>query len=305
MMVRAALQEIEQDTRTPSERRLLQRAVGERYRVGELLSRGGMGGVYRAFEPGLERDVALKVLASERAADPDERGRFRREARILASFSHPGIVAVLAMGESPVAWYAMPFERGGTLAARLEGGARRSADETQRLMLRLADALAHAHARGVVHRDVKAENVLLDEAGEGVLADFGVAIDRTSDHSRSDVQSPYGTPEYMAPELFAGTLECDGRQDLYSLGVLGFRMLTGRFPFEGNARQIAAAHLTREAPTVTAYAANVPEYLAAAIDRCLRREPGRRWPDAAELAGALRARTGRTFVGRLVSYFEA
>ncbi|MFI5207719.1 MAG: serine/threonine-protein kinase [Gemmatimonadales bacterium] len=278
--------------------------------IGELVSSGGMGSVYRAFEPGLGREVAIKVLAEARAQDPDERGRFRREARILASLAHPGIVPVLASGESPVPWYAMPFLSNGSLAAHLDGGARRSAEETRRVMLRLADALAHVHARGIIHRDLKAENVLLDADGEAVLADFGVAIVMTSDHSRAEITSGAGTPEYMAPEIFGGTIECDGRQDLYALGVLGFRMLTGRFPFEGSARQIAAAHLTRDVPSVAAYAAGLPAGLGAAIDRCLRRDPKGRWRTAEDLRDDLaeqgnhgRPNAARRFARRMLGWF--
>jgi serine/threonine-protein kinase len=302
-MVRATFANLEPASALSSERRWLQRAVGPGYRVGELVSSGGMGSVYRGFEPGLGREVAIKVLAEARAQDSDERGRFRREARILASLAHPGIIPVLASGESPIPWYAMPFLANGSLAARLQGGARCSAGETHRVMLRLADALAHHHARGIIHRDLKAENVLLDAAGEAVLADFGVAIVMTSDHSRAEICSGAGTPEYMAPEIFGGTTECDGRQDIYALGVLGFRMLTGRFPFEGSARRIAAAHLTRDVPSVAAYAAGVPDGLRAAIDRCLARDKKRRWRSAEDLKDALaeqgiRERPGAA--GRLV-----
>jgi serine/threonine-protein kinase len=293
-----------------SERRRLQRAVGPGYRVGQLISGGGMGSVYRAFEPALEREVAIKMLAEGLTQDPDERGRFRREARILASLAHPGIIPVLASGESPVPWYAMPYFANGSLARRLEGGARRSAEETRRVLLRLAGALAHFHARNIIHRDIKAENVLLDASGKAVLADFGVAIVMTSDHSRAEICVGAGTPEYMAPEIFGGSTECDGRQDIYALGVLGFRMLTGRFPFEGSARRIAAAHLTREVPSVAAYAADVPESLRAAIDRCLAHDPRRRWRSAEELKEDLAAQgnqgrpgTARRFARRMLGWF--
>jgi serine/threonine protein kinase len=246
----------------------------------------------RGWEPGLERHVALKLLAPERARDADERGRFRREARILASLAHPGIVSTLGFGETPdVCWFAMPLLPGGTLAQRLARERRLAPEEARAILAPLAEALAYAHARGIVHRDFKAENILFDRDGGPVIADFGVAILNTSDHSRSEITRGYGTPEYMPPEQFLGSVECDGRQDVYALGVLGFLLLTGRFPFEGSATQIAAAHLTRDVPSVAAHAAGLPGDLAAVIDRCLMKQPQRRWEGAAALAAALRSRT--------------
>jgi serine/threonine protein kinase len=276
------------DATALEEQRLLEHAVAGRYRVSELLSRGGMGSVYRAWEPGLERHVALKLLDPARALDADERGRFRREARVTASLAHPNIVPVLGIGETAGAcWYAMPLLPGGTLASRLAREPRLGHAEVRRILVQLADALAYAHAHGVVHRDLKAENILLDDAGRPMLTDFGVAIVLSSDHSRAEIIKAYGTPEYMAPEQLIGSSDCDGRQDLYALGVLGFRMLTGRFPFEGNADRIRASHLTRGVPAVEAHAAGVPADLAAAINRCLQRKPARRWPDATALRQAL------------------
>ena len=275
------------------ERRLLERAVAGRYRIAALISRGGMGAIYRAWETGLERPVAIKLLAPARARDPDERGRFRREARILASLAHRNVIPVLGTGETGDAvWFAMPYHTV-TLADRIRAGKRLPPDVVRDLLIGLADALAYSHERGVTHRDLKAENILLDEEGHPVLCDFGVAILASSDHSRAEIVKGYGTPEYMAPEQLLGTPECDGRQDLYALGVLGFRMLTGRFPFEGNAEQIRAAHVTRDVPAVAAHAADVPPDLAAALDRCLMRNAQDRWSGAATLREALRARTAR------------
>lgn len=277
-----------------SERRLLERAVAGRYRIMELVSRGGMGAVYRAWDHGLERAVAIKLLAPARARDTDERGRFRREARILASLNHRNIVPVLATGESGDAcWFAMPHF-GGTLAERIKRENRITSDVVRPLLIALADALAFAHDHGVVHRDLKAENILLDEAGRPVISDFGIAILKTSDHSRAEITKGYGTAAYMAPEQLVGSLESDGRVDLYALGVLGFRLLTGRFPVEGSDEQIAAAHMTEsDVPSVAAHAANVEPDLAAAIDRCLERRPGNRWDGGGALRDALRSHSAR------------
>jgi len=273
------------------ERRMLERAVAGRYRVVELISRGGMGAVWKGWEHGLERNVAIKLLAPLRARDADERGRFRREGRILASLAHRNIVPILGTGETGDAcWFSMPYLAGGTLASRIKDEPRLPAADVRRILIALADGLAFAHEHGVMHRDLKAENILLDELGQPVISDFGVAILRTSDHSRAELIKGYGTAAYMAPEQFQGAIDCDGRVDIYALGVLGFRMLTGRFPFEGNDQQIRAAQLTRrEAPPVEAHAADVPADLAAAIDHCLERKPGNRWNGAADLRDALRS----------------
>src|SRR2546430_1170010 len=140
------------------ERRILERALAGRYRVVELISRGGMGAVYKGWEHGLERSVAIKLLAPLRARDADERGRFRREGRILASLSHRNIVRVLATGEtSDACWFSMPYHGAGSLAERLRNGPRQTPEETRRLLVALADALSYAHRRGVIHRDLKAE----------------------------------------------------------------------------------------------------------------------------------------------------
>lgn len=271
-------------------RALLTRAVAGRYRVLRMVSRGGMGAVYLAFEHGLERHVALKLLDPARCRDEETRGRFRREARVMAQLSHPIIVPVHAWGDADGAcWYAMPFLEGGSLAARLAARSRLDIEETREILAHLADALAFAHGRGVIHRDLKAENVLFDGSGRPMLTDFGIATVTTSDHSRSEAHKGMGTPHYMAPEHLLGRLEADHRGDLYALGVLGFRMLTGRFPFEGTAEAIAAQHVSRDAPTVRAWRADVPAALADAVDCCLAKRPGARWPDGASLCAALRA----------------
>jgi len=275
----------------PMDQRRLERAVAGRYRVRGRIARTTMATVYLGWETGLERRVALKLLAPERCRDADDRGRFRREARILAGLAHPNVVSVLAFGEQDGAcWFAMPYLPGGTLSERLDRERRLSPEAVRSLLLQLADALAYAHQRGVVHRDVKAENVMFDEAGRPVLTDFGVATLHSSDHSRAEASKGYGTAHYMPPEQILGEPDADGRADVYALGVLGFRMLTGRFPFEGTEQQIAAQHIASETPPVAAYAANAPAHLAAAIDRCLRKKPQDRWAGAAQLRDALAAR---------------
>ena len=298
----APLRLLETGGADPIEQRRLERAVAGRYRVQGRIARTAMATVFLGWEVGLERRVALKVLAAERCRDADDRGRFRREARILAGLTHPNVVSVLAFGEQDGAcWFAMPYLAGGSLSDRLGSSRRIAADEVRAVLTQLADALAFAHQRGIVHRDVKAENVLFDETGRALLTDFGVATLHTSDHSRAEASKGYGTAQYMPPEQILGAPDADGRADLYALGVLGFRMLAGRFPFEGTEQQIAAQHIASEMPPVAAYAANVPQGLAAAIDRCLKKQPRDRWAGAAELRDALSERAAdRTTLGGLL-----
>ena len=240
-MAAPSLHLVESAGETQAEQRLLERAVAGRYRVIELVSRGGMGSVYRAWEHGLERHVAIKLLSPGRCRDAEDRGRFRREARILAGLAHPGIVPVLAIGErTDACWFSMPWLPGGTLAAALEPAKRLAADEARDILVQLADALAFVHANQVVHRDLKAENICFDASGRVVLADFGVATLRTSDHSRSEITKGMGTARYMPPEQLMGSPDSDARADLYALGVLLYELLAGAPPF---ARERAAVHL--------------------------------------------------------------
>lgn len=286
-MAAAQLQLSESPVSLRAERAALERAVAGRYKVLRLVSRGGMGAVYLGFERGLERNVAIKMLRG--GSDEDSRGRFRREARVMAQLAHPGIVPVHGWGESDgLCWYAMPYLEGGTLEAGLSGRERRGIEKVRAILLQLTEALEFAHGRGVIHRDIKAENVVFDSAGRALLYDFGVATVTTSEHSRAEANRGMGTPHYMAPELLLGALDADHRGDIYALGVLGFRMLTGRFPFDGSSAEIAAQKVSRAADPVSAWRAGVPPALADAIDRSLAREPRDRWPDASSLAAALR-----------------
>jgi len=286
---------VDGNVESQAEQRTLERAVAGRYRVIDLISRGGMGSVYRGWEHGLERHVAIKMLAPSRCRDAEDRGRFRREARILAGLAHPGIVPVLAIGEKDACWFSMPYLSGGTLAAELDRTPKLDEQRIRAILLQLADALAFAHDHQVVHRDLKAENICFDASGRVVLTDFGVATLRTSDHSRSEITKGMGTARYMPPEQLLGSPDSDARADLYALGVLGFRMLTGRFPFEGNDAQVAAQHLAGEVPPVAAYASDAPADLAAIVDRCLARKPDRRFRSAGHVRDALtrRAKPGR------------
>jgi serine/threonine-protein kinase len=266
--------------------RALRAAVGDTYRLLEPIATGGMATVYLARERVLERNVAIKVLPLE-SAHPDDVARFRREARVMASLEHPGIVAVHAFGQSQgLAWFAMTYVSGGTLASRIAREPRVSPRQTTLLVEQLAQALSAAHRRGVVHGDVKPENVLCADDDRVLLADFGVATVLSSDHSRSEIVKRRGTPHYMSPEQIAGE-DLDGRSDVYALGVLAYRLLAGRMPFAGDAAAVAAQHVACAVPALATVAPWVPPDLAATVHRCLEKSPSARWQSAADLAAAL------------------
>jgi serine/threonine protein kinase len=272
------------------ERHLLDRALHGRFTILDLVGRGGMSAVYVAREHTLDRQVALKVLSAELRERVEDRERFRREARVLAALSpHPCIAPVHALGEAAgLPYFVMPY-LASSLARRLDDGARLEIGTATDLLVRLAEALEHAHGRGVVHNDLKPENVLLDDTnGYPVLIDFGVATLRTSEHSRSEVARAFGTPAYMSPEQALGEQECDGRSDLYALGVLGFQMLAGRVPFAGaTPRDIIAQHVARPAPELSVFRPDVPPALERVLRRCLAKRPADRWQSGRALAEAL------------------
>ena len=268
----------------------LQRALASSHNIIRLLGRGGMGSVYLARERALDRLVAIKVLRPE-TTDADAVERFRREARTAARLNHPNIVPLHSFGEAEgLMYFVMGFVQGETLAARLNRQARLQPAEARRVLGEVAEALHYAHERGVVHRDVKPDNILLDdETGRPMLGDFGVAKSRASGETLTQLGTALGTPHYMSPEQAAGERDVDGRSDLYSLGVVGYQMVAGRCPFDGESvRDIMAQHVTREPPPL-ATAPGVPADLEHVITRLLAKDPARRIPDGRSVATALRA----------------
>lgn len=255
----------------------------------ERIGGGGMSRVHLARDHRLDRLVAIKMLLPELCDHRADRERFRREARMLASLRHPGIMPVFALGEAAgVPYFVMPYVPGPCLARRIEAAPRLAERDATALVGALADAVAAAHAAGIVHRDIKAENVLLED-GRPILADFGVATLHTSDHSRSELSLGLGTVACMAPEQLLGRPDSDGRSDVYSLGVLAFEMLTGRPPFTGTGRELAAQHIARPAPRVSIFRPGISPELDDIVLRCLAKEPSQRFPSAAALRDELRA----------------
>jgi hypothetical protein len=273
-----------------SERSAVEIALGDEYQIRRLLGRGGMGSVYLAHERSLDREVAVKVLHASSVND-DVRERFLREARTAARLTHPHIVPLHSFGHAEdILFYVMGYVDGESLEARLTRDVRIDPEEARRLLLELSDALDYAHRRGVVHRDIKPDNVLIERgSGRAVLTDFGIAKLRHARSSLTELGTIVGTPHYMSPEQASGDRALDGRSDLYSLGVLGYRMITGRLPFDAPTVQgLLAQHVTRTPVPVSDLAPGTPAALAMAIARCLAKVPAQRWPDAAAMRDALR-----------------
>ena len=280
------------------------RRIGK-YEIRGVLGQGGAGVVYRAFQPDLGREVALKALVAGEHGSPELLKRFLREARAAAGLSHPGVVQVYDFGaEGSLHYIVMELVPRGSLAELLRKRRLRP-DEALRLALRVAEALEAAHARGLVHRDVKPSNILLDAQGRPKLADFGLARSAGDAERLTATGDILGTAWYMAPEqAFGGPEDVDARADVYSLGAVLYEMLTGRPPFDG-AR--AAAVLKRIETEIPAAPSRVDPALDPGLDRlvgkALEKDPARRYAGAAAFRDAIReARMARVFVGHDWSY---
>ena len=263
--------------------------IGE-YSLQRELGRGGMGVVYLARDVQLDRDVAIKVLPPELAAIASARERFLREARTAAGLSHPHIVPIHRVGEAQgVVFFVMSYIAGETLGQRLRTQGPLPPAEVARVLREVAWALAYAHGRGIVHRDIKPDNILI-EAGSGraMVTDFGIASDVQHDAVSALAPAPLmGTAHYISPEHAAGAA-LDGRSDLYALGVVGYLALSGRYPFDGETvPALLLAQATQRAPSLRSVAPGVPAALESAISRCLARDPAERFADGEALAAAL------------------
>ncbi len=284
--------------------RLVQ-ALGTSYTVEGEIGRGGMGVVYNARDERLKRRVAVKVLPPELAFREEIRLRFLREAETAARLSHPHIVPIHSVGEGPdgLVYFVMAYVDGESLAGKLKRRGRLPPEEARRVMLETADALGAAHALGIIHRDVKPDNILLEGSrGRVVVTDFGIAkalSSSTGPQTLTATGVAIGTPHYMSPEQAAGDREIDGRSDLYSLGVVSFQMLAGELPFHApTVPGILMKHITEQAPLVTEKRADVPDDLAACVMRCLEKDPEDRWPTADALRRALEARSATLYRSR-------
>ncbi|HEX4599908.1 MAG TPA: protein kinase [Gemmatimonadales bacterium] len=274
------------------------KALGNSYTVEGELGRGGMGVVFNARDERLKRHVAIKVLPPELAFREEIRLRFLREAETAARLSHPHIVPIHSVGEGPdgLVYFVMAFVDGESLAAKLKRRGRLPPDESRRIIQETADALGAAHALGIIHRDVKPDNILLEGSrGRVVVTDFGIAKALSSTSGSATLTATgvaIGTPHYMSPEQAAGDREIDGRSDIYSLGVVSYQMLTGELPFHApTVPGILMKHITERAPLVTDKRPDLPDDLAACVMRCLEKDPDDRWPTADALRRALESRS--------------
>ncbi len=276
----------------PDLRERLQRALGTQYQLERELGRGGMGVVFEARDSTLDRRVAIKVVHPALTHHGGIVRRFLAEARMIAKFRHPGIVAVHAAGESDgLLYYVMDRVEGETLRDRLRREPRLSVDDARRITADVAMALDAAARAGLVHRDVKPENILIDRAsGRPMLVDFGIARamagEPEGDEPTTGRGVALGTPAYMSPEQAAGE-EVDARSDLYSLGVVAYEMLTGAPPFTGSHRVVISRHLTDRPTPVEKARPDSPVALSGAVMRALEKHPDERWQTGEALSNAL------------------
>jgi tRNA A-37 threonylcarbamoyl transferase component Bud32 len=270
-------------------------ALGDVYTIESEIGRGGMGVVYRARDEKLKRLVAIKVLPPELAYRPDIRARFVREAETAAGISHPHIVPIHSVGEADdLVYFVMGLVEGESLAVRLKRRGRLSVDESRRIFKETADALYAAHQQGVIHRDVKPDNILLEGTrGRVMVTDFGIAKALSAaGGTLTEAGIAIGTPAFMSPEQAAGEREIDGRSDLYSLGVVAYQMLSGELPFQApTVPGLLMKQISEEAVPVDRKRADIPKDLTQSVMRCLEKDPERRWPNAEALRRALESGT--------------
>jgi serine/threonine-protein kinase len=272
----------------------VEQVLAQTFELDREIGRGGMGIVYLARDRRLKRPVAIKVLPPELSFRSDIRSRFLREAETAAQLSHPNIVPIFTVDEREgLVFFVMAYVDGDTLARRLAGNARVPVPEARRLLTEVASALAYAHSRGVIHRDIKPDNILLSsDGGRAMVTDFGIAraISNTSgaDSRLTATGVAIGTPTYMSPEQCAGDREVDGRSDLYSLGVVAYQMLSGDVPFRGTGTgALLVKHISEKPVPIAEHVPDLPPWLARTVMCLLEKQPADRFPDAGSLVRAL------------------
>src|ERR687887_551682 len=258
-----------------------------RYRLDAQIGTGGMSTVYRAFDQTLERQVAIKLMHREIASDSDQLERFRREARAVAQLSHPHIVGVIDAGEDEGRPYIVfEYVEGATLKERIRHLGRLPVDEAIAYAIEIARALGCAHAHGIVHRDVKPQNVLIDEEGSAKVTDFGIARSLNEEGLTADGRV-LGTTDYVSPEQALGH-DVNGQSDIYSLGVVLYEMLVGDVPFHGETQvSVAMKHVREDMPDLQSRRPEASATLASVLDRMTDKDLKRRYPDVPSLVADL------------------
>src|ERR687895_1025231 len=265
-------------------------AIGTQYDIGDEIGRGSTGVVYRATDLRLHRTVAIKVLPPDLAFRPETRERFVREAEMAAQLSHPNIVPIYSVDEKDgIVHFVMAYVEGESLGERIERDPRPPLDLVRRVLRDVADALDYANRRGVIHRDIKPDNIILDRHGERpVVTDFGIARAGET-HARLTVTGvAVGTPAYMSPEQAMGERELDGRSDIYSLGVVGYRMLAGELPFRASSSAaMMLKHMTEQPTPLAGQRTDISPALVAIVEHALAKRPEDRWQNAGEIRDAI------------------
>src|SRR3954447_16015624 len=257
--------------------------ISDRFRLEEKIGAGGMSTVYRAFDPTLERWVAIKLMHRDISTDPDQLERFRREARAVASLSHPNIVTVIDAGEDDGAPYIVfEYVPGETLKDRIRRQGRLPVPEAVAYAIEIGRALSCAHSNRLVHRDVKPQNVLIDPDGRAKVTDFGIARSMEA-HGLTATGRVLGTTDYVSPEQALGH-QVTEQSDIYSLGIVLYEMLTGETPFRADTQvAVAMKHVREPLPDVQRRRPEVSAALAAVVDRSTAKETKRRYSTVAEM----------------------
>ena len=274
--------------------RKLKDSLGKHYELNELIGRGGFAEVFRVRDLWLKRDLALKAIRPDLSVSETLLARFRREAEAVAALRHPSIVPIYDIGEAEgIMYILMPLIKGESLKSLLVRDGRRPGTEARRILLEAAGALASAHEAGVVHRDIKPENIMLEGKARRVLVmDFGIAkvMDAAGDNSLTSSGTIVGTPHYMSPEQASGDPHLDHRTDQYSLAVVGYHMLTGSVPFEGESTRAILFKQMMESPrSMRELVPEVPEALMLAVSKGMAKEPADRFPDIEAFSHAIEA----------------